>query len=241
MNEKAALGSKKIIAIIPARAGSKRLPGKNMLDLGGKPLVQWSMDAALESGVFQEVYVSSDEPAILDLARRLGTVAVKRPAALATDQASLVEVVKHVLEQVQEKAALPDAFMLLQPTSPLRTADDIRQAARLWRDTRAPAVISVCEAHHSPLWCGILDEDGGMDEFIAAVNNRRSQELPQYHCLNGAIYLLDSRVFLARNSFLPDGARAYLMPRERSVDVDTSIDHLFANFLIKHHTPNNLP
>ena len=232
MSRKAEAGGGDIVAIIPARAGSKRLPGKNMLELGGRPLVQWSMDRARESGVFREIYVSSDDPAVLELATELDCAAVERPAHLATDQASLVEVVRHVLDRARHQGRLPDAFMLLQPTSPLRAVEDIQRAVELWHETQAPAIISVSEARHSPLWCATLSEDGDMKDFIATINGRRSQELPRYYCLNGAIYLLDSRVFLAGQGFLPAGARAYPMPQERSVDIDTPLDMAFAAFLV---------
>ena len=125
-----------------------------------------------------------------------------------------------------------DAFMLLQPTSPLRTADDIRAAFGVMEEKQAESVISVCEMEHSPLWCNTLPPDGSMRAFIRADGNKRRQELETYYRMNGAIYLVKTEHFLRTGSLYGDGCYAYIMSAERSVDIDSPIDFLFAECLL---------
>ena len=144
---------KTVLAVIPARGGSKRLPRKNCLLLQGKPLIVYSIEAAKESVYIDEVVVSTDDEEIASLARQAGaSVPFLRPAELSTDEASSVDVVAHALNyyQVNEKK-LFDYVVLLQPTSPLRTAAHINQALELLKEKKADAIVSVCEAEHSPL------------------------------------------------------------------------------------------
>ena len=180
--------NKTFLAIIPARGGSKRLPRKNVLDLAGKPLIAWTIDAAKSSKYIDKTVVSSDSDEILQIANDLSVGVIKRPDYLANDTATSVAVTEHAINSVTE---VFDFIILLQPTSPLRTAKHIDEAIELLLQKKADAVISVCETAHSPLWMNTLPEDGSLDNFITEdVKNKRSQDLPTYFRLNGAVYII---------------------------------------------------
>ena len=149
----------KNLAIIPARSGSKGLPDKNIKNLCGKPLIAHTIAAANDSGCFDEVMVSTDSEKYAGIARQWGaSVPFLRSEATSTDQASSWDMVEEVLCNYEKAGRYFDTFCLLQPTSPLRTSEDIRGAYRLFEDKASFAVVSVCEAEHSPLWCGHLPD-----------------------------------------------------------------------------------
>jgi CMP-N-acetylneuraminic acid synthetase len=223
-----------IVAIVPARAGSKRLPGKNMLPLAGKPLVQWTLDAAKESGVIDLILVTSDDSAVLDLARQQGVMAIARPEDLATDTATTIDVVLHALSTLESEGYTARRVMLLQPTSPLRTADDIKNAVTRMDDTSAASVVSVCEMEHSPLWANTLPADGNMDNFLPyELLNKRSQDLPTYYRLNGAVYLTIREALACQSNFFVPHCFALVMPPLSSIDIDTAHDFAFAEFCLQ--------
>lgn len=214
-----------ILAIVPARAGSKRLPGKNLLDLHGKPLIRWTLEAALQSNVVDRLVVSSDDDKILAEGKRLGLQTLRRPDYLASDNAATLDVLLHILDTLAKENVRPARVMLLQPTSPLRTAEDISQAVRKMSETGTESIISVCQCEHSPLWSNILGFDGAMDEFLRPeILNQRSQDLPVYYRLNGAIYLAKTDSFLRSRGFFMSNSQALIMPVERSIDIDTYLD-----------------
>lgn len=225
------------IGIIPARGGSKRLSRKNVLDLAGKPLISWTIEAALGCPFLDEVMVTTDDDEIAVLAKRFGaSVPFLRPSALASDTATSFEAVKHTIDYYQSKLGKRfDFVVLLQPTSPLRNASNISEAIELLSERNADAVISVCEVDHSPLWMNTLPSDNSMAGFIREdLKNRRSQDIEKYFRLNGAIYICCVEVLLAKETFLPDEASyAYPMSREDSVDIDTRLDFLFAESILE--------
>lgn len=222
--------NKTFLAIIPARGGSKRLPQKNVLDLGGKPLIAWSIEAALESNYINDVVVSSDNHKILEISEKYGVTTIKRPNELATDTATTFDAIRHTIENSEKY----DYIVLLQPTSPLRTNEQIDEAIELLKSKSADAVVSVCEMEHSPLWSNTLDEGLSMQKFLKdEVLNKRSQDLEKYYRLNGAIYICKTNKLLEEKSFfLKKKIFAYVMDRESSVDIDEEIDFKMANILI---------
>ena len=178
--------NKTFLAIIPARGGSKRLPRKNILDLCGKPLISWSIEAALKSKYISKVVVSSDDEEILNISSNFGADIIKRPYELANDTATTFDTVKHTIDNFENY----DYIVLLQPTSPLRNENQIDEAIELLEEKQADAIVSVCEMDHSPLWSNILPEDGNMRGFLREeILNKRSQDLEKYYRLNGAIYI----------------------------------------------------
>ena len=222
-----------ILAVVPARAGSKRLPGKNLLDLHGKPLIRWTLEAALESQVIDLIVVSSDDEAILSEGERLGLRTVRRPEYLASDTATTFDVLVHTLECLAKEGIRPARLMLLQPTSPLRTAQDICEAVRCMDEAKADSIVSVCPCEHSPLWSNTLDPEGRMDHFLRPeLLNQRSQDLAVYYRLNGAIYIAGAEKLIERQGFFMPNSRAHIMPADRSVDIDTFMDFKQCEFLL---------
>jgi CMP-N,N'-diacetyllegionaminic acid synthase len=221
--------NKTFLAIIPARGESKRLPRKNLLDLCGKPLIAWSIEAGLKSKYIDKLVVSSDDDKILDIAVEYKIKGIKRPKKLANDIATTFDAVKHSIDKLESY----DYIVLLQPTSPLRNFKHIDESIKLLEQKNADAIISVCEMDHSPLWSNTLDKDGVMDNFLReGILNKRSQDLEKYYRLNGAIYICKTDKLLKEKSFfLKENTYAYLMNRETSVDIDHEIDLKFANIL----------
>jgi len=223
-----------IVAIVPARGGSKRLPRKNVLQLAGKPLIQWTLDAAKEAGVIDLVAVTSDDAEVLEIAGRNTDVKlIKRPGCLARDTSTSVDAILHALKVLEDQGITAKHVMVLQPTSPLRRPEDIRAAVKRMDETDASSIISVCEMEHSPLWANILPDDGNMDNFFAAdIEGRRSQDLPTYFRLNGAIYLVKvddlekEKVFHLRPCF------SVVMDKKTSIDIDDEFDFFLSKFLI---------
>lgn len=222
--------SKTFLAIIPARGGSKRLPRKNILDLCGKPLVAWSIEAGLKSNYIDRVVVSSDDDEILNISSNFGAETIKRPVELASDAATTFDAIKHTIENIQKY----DYIVLLQPTSPLRNEKHIDEAIELLEEKQADAIVSVCEMDHSPLWSNTLPENGNMSSFLRdEVLNKRSQDLEKYYRLNGAIYICKVEKLLEEKSFfLKENIFAYVMDRKSSIDIDEEIDFKIAKALI---------
>jgi CMP-N-acetylneuraminic acid synthetase len=224
------INNKKILAVITARAGSKRLPNKNILNLAGKPLIAWTIDEAKKSKYIDKLIVSTDSKKIAEISKYYGAeVPFMRPLKLAIDTADSISVLKHSIEFFKNKF---DYILLLQPTSPLRTVKDIDKAIIILNN-KTKAVVSVCETEHSPLWSNILPEDLSMKNFIRSeIKNKRSQDLPKYYRLNGAIYIAETKYFYKNNGFLGDKTKAYIMSQQNSVDIDTELDFKFCEILI---------
>jgi CMP-N-acetylneuraminic acid synthetase len=226
------LNNKKILAIIPARGGSKRLPGKNIKSLQGKPLIAWTIEAALKSSYVDEVIVSTDDQAIADVSQSFGAnVPFLRPVALSSDTASSNDVVLHVINTLEQKF---DYVLLLQPTSPLRGWQDIDTAIELCVNNNAGGVVSVCECEHSPLWINTLPDDKNMAGFIRPVNQgQRSQDLPAYYRLNGAIYCYEAVALIENGGiYYNNQVFASTMSRESSIDIDHELDFKLAEVIL---------
>ena len=221
----------RVVAFIPARAGSKRIRKKNLRLLGGKPLVEWSIEAALQSRRIDAVYVSSDDIAVLEIARTHGCYTIHRPAALSGDEVSTVATVEHALETV---SFVPDTIVLLQPTSPLRTARHIDEAMEEFYSRQASAVVSVTPAEHSPFWHVSLSQTGRFRScFGREALGQRSQDLVPYYRINGAIYICETACFRREKTFFPEtGTYGYVMDRKASVDIDDEIDLQMAECLL---------
>lgn len=221
------------LAVIPARGGSKRLPRKNILTLSGKPLIAWSIEAALQCKYIDEVIVTSDDDEILDIANQFGSKTIKRPSELASDKATSFEAIKHTINNVGEY----DYIVLLQPTSPLKTAQHLNEAIEQLMSNNADALISVTPMDHNPLWSNTLPANGSMMGFLHNdILNRRSQDLPTYYRVNGAIYICKKEKLLKEESFfIKDNIFSYIMDREVSVDIDEALDFEYAQLLMEHN------
>lgn len=226
----------KVLAVIPARKGSKRLPKKNTMSLAGKPLISYTIEAAINSQFVDNVVVSTDCEDIAKVAIDSGaSVPFMRPSTLADDTSTSIDVVINVVEELEKIGSAYDVVILLQPTSPLRCAADIDGAFSLFDKNNADAVVSVCEVEHPPLWTNTLPENMSLDGFLSSdVLNKRSQDLPPYFRINGAIYIIRNKKLKEGKTFFPNQkSYAYIMQVERSVDIDTLTDFKFAQLLIE--------
>lgn len=226
----------KVLAIIPARGGSKRVPRKNVRDLCGKPVIAYTIEAALESSVFSRIIVSTDDDEVAGVAKRLGAdVPFMRPPELAQDDTPGIEPVLHAVCWLDEHERYrPDYVMLLQPTSPLRTAKDIEAAVQLAQKKQADSVVSVCSVDQHPYWMKQITEDGRLVDFLLLDRAyTRRQDLPSVYALNGAIYLARREVLLKQQTFYTDRTYAYIMPPERSLDIDIPWDLYLADLILK--------
>lgn len=224
----------KNIAIIPARSGSKGLKDKNVKLLNGQPLLKYSIDAAISSQHFDEIMVSTDSSHYAEIAKVCGaSVPFLRSAENSEDKASSWNVIVEVLNYYKRIGQIFDTFCLLQPTSPLRKAEDIVAAYKLFNEKQAKAVISVCEVDHSPLWCNVLDKDCSLENFLPKSARGQRQGLKKYYRINGAIYIANVKQFLEDNDLYVENCYAYIMDRKRSIDIDTLDDFEYAEYLLK--------
>lgn len=225
------IAGKTVLAIIPARGGSKGVPRKNIRLLAGKPLIAWTINEAKKSKYIDRLILSSEDEEIIKLAREYGCeVPFKRPIELAQDDTPGIESVIHAINALGDKY---DYVVLLQPTSPLRTVEDIDGCIQQCIIKGLPSCISVTEAQQSPYWMYKLDEDMRLNPFVQydeKVNRR--QDLPQVYVLNGAVYVAESEFIIENKSFLTEESVAYKMPNKNSVDIDTEIDFAYCEWLI---------
>lgn len=221
------------IAIISARSGSKGLPDKNIKELNGRPLMAYSIESAIESRLFSAVMVSTDSERYAAIAEAYGAeVPFLRSRAASSDSASSWDAVEEVLQGYERMGRQFDTFCLLQPTSPLRTAEDLIHAYDLYNKKQAIAVLSMTELEHPLAWCGKIDGTLSLDGFTTRSQDGQRQELEKYYRPNGAIYIVSIPEFRRDNFLYREGSYAYIMPKERSVDIDTEFDFRFAEFLM---------
>lgn len=231
----------KVLGLVTARGGSKGLIDKNIRPLAGRPLIAWTLAAAHEStgsgpGCLDRVVVSTDSERIADICRQHGAeTPFCRPADLARDDSPHIDVVLHALEWLRRhESYVPEWVMLLQPTSPFRTAADIRESIELANSRGAPAVVSVCETHAHPYLARSLGSDGAMTAFIQCpIGYARRQDLPAAYALNGAIYLVRREILCSKKTLEPPGAIGYVMPPDRSHQIDTAWDLRIAEFIAR--------
>ncbi len=235
----------RILALIAARGGSKRLPGKNMRLLGEKPLVAWSIDVAKGIPEIYDILVSTDSDEIARIARNSGTmVPWLRPPELATDTASSIDVCLHALEWYESKNGKVDGIMLLQPTSPFRSRDSISRGIELFRLHQHRPVIGVSLAESHPMWCFKIEEET-MRPFVEGGGlNVRSQDLPTAYVVNGAFYLITPDDLRELKSFYSENMVPLVIDTpEENLDIDTEWDWKLAEAIFKLHTlldPNRI-
>jgi len=224
---------KKTAAIIPARASSERVPGKNLVPLNDKPLIAWTIEAALGASCLDHILVTSDDPRTLNIAREYGVSTLRRPGHLATSTATTFDTLANALDHISEEGMEVEHVMLLQPTSPLRSSADIDSAHALLCEAQLDSVISVCPCEHPPQWTNTLDSACSMDSFLSPdIREIRSQDLPRCYRLNGALYIARVDGFILNRGFFMKNSRAYVMPLERSIDIDTKLDFAWCEFFM---------
>jgi len=220
-----------VLAIIPARGGSKGIPRKNIKPLMAKPLIDWSIEAAKQSSCIDRIIVSTEDKEIASVACELGVdVPFMRPDELAADDTPGVAPVLHAISQLPNY----DWILLLQPTSPLRIAEDIDGIWQFCLERDAPSAVSVCEVGKHPYWIYQRDASQRLQPFIKGRPDvTRRQDLPPAYSLNGALYLARTDWLLEQQDFIGPETRGYIMPPERSVDLDTPQDWRWVEFLIE--------
>ncbi|MEI8229657.1 MAG: acylneuraminate cytidylyltransferase family protein [Candidatus Peregrinibacteria bacterium] len=226
-------------AIIPARGGSKGIPHKNIVPFRGKPLLCSTIATALSCPSIGRIIVSTDDPEIADIARRAGAdVPILRPHALALDDTPDFPVFAHVIDwYMKHSEAPPDAVIWLRPTSPLRSVEDIEGAFALFMSTGADAVRSVTVSPHHPYWMKHLDQEHRLTPFSPEGNERthpRRQSLPDVYLLNGAVDIIRTTSAIATGELWGGDVRGYVMPFERSVDIDAREDLQLAEEIASH-------
>lgn len=224
----------KHIAVITARSGSKGLKDKNIKLLNGKPLLAYSIEAARQAGVFDCVHVSTDSKQYADIARQYGAdVPFLREASLSTDTAGTWDVLRAVIRKYAQLGKEFDTITLLQPTSPLRDQTDIKGAFDLFEEKEADSVVSVCEMEHSPKLCNTLGPDNSMNGFVDLSKVGRRQDMGTYYRLNGAIYIQKTSLLMEQGNLYGKKSYAYVMSQEHSVDIDTALDFIIAETIMK--------
>ena len=212
-----------VLALIPARGGSKGVPRKNVRDVAGKPLIAWTIEAALASRYIDRVILSSDDDEIIEVARRFGCeVPFRRPPQLASDEAGAMSVVMHALAALDQRHHY---VVLLQPTSPLREAADIDGAIAACHESQAPSCVSLSPVEKNPGWMFTIDRDALLHPFLKTGEMPlRRQDAGPIFALNGAVYVAQQSLLERTKDFITTGTIGYVMPRERSLDIDDEFD-----------------
>lgn len=229
----------KLLALIPARGGSKRVVNKNIRLLGDKPLITWTIEAARGAPELVDVLVSTDSPAIAQAAELAGAlVPWLRPAELSTDTATSMDVCLHALDWYEKEKGPVDGLLLLQPTSPFRTNESIRRAIEMFVRHPQQSVVSLSAAESHPMWCYRVDGNG-ITPFMDDDNRpTRSQDLPPAYVINGALYLASPAYLRQHGSFLGNDTVPLVMDDAReSLDIDTEWDWMLAETLLKQNPP----
>lgn len=225
--------SKTYLALIPARGGSKRLPGKNLMEIGGKSLIWRALESAEGAGAHATVCLSTDDEQLAQEGRRYGAVVpFMRPAELASDTAQSFDVVRHAVNWYADKGQVFDGVIVLQPTSPLRARHHVHEAIKRFEGLEADGVVSVCRAEHPPEWTSRLDSNLSMESFGKKLQSYgRSQDYQPAYRLNGAIYIFNTYKLLSNDGFFySDRTYGYEMSLADSVDIDNEEDYLLARF-----------
>ncbi len=214
-----------------ARGGSKGLPRKNALPLGGKPLLVWAVEQALAAATVDRVVVSTDDPELAELGRSAGAEVLLRPAELAADDTPDLPVLRHVLAELDEE---PEVVVWLRPTSPLRLPEDVDGAVELLVDAGVRCVRSVCAAEHHPAWMYTLGPAGELAPLdpVAEATILTRQQLPEVVRPNGAVEVIRADALPESGPLFAPPALGYVMPAERSVDIDSELDLALAELLL---------
>lgn len=223
----------KILAIIPARGGSKTIPRKNIKLLNGKPLIYYTIKESIKSKYLGRIIVSTEDKEISEISKKYGAEVIERPEELAKDETPTIDVIFHVLQVVKAENFEPGLVVLLQPTSPLRNAQDIDNAIELFLKNDCESVVSVCEVEHSPYWSFEIENRYLKPIFGGKYLNMRRQDLPKVYTPNGAIYVSTPEILRKYKSFYCSKTIPYIMPPERSVDIDNEIDFMLAELLMR--------
>ncbi|GAC1652084.1 MAG: acylneuraminate cytidylyltransferase family protein [Vulcanimicrobiaceae bacterium] len=227
----------RLLALIPAKAASQRLRRKNALELDGEPVVARAIRGAREAGVFADIVVSTEDPAIAQIARAAGaSVPFVRPHELSVDPAGVVEVTLHALDELEGAGQQFDTVVILLPTAPLRTAQDILESLRAYDESGANFLMSVSTYEHNPL-AALIFKDGRLSpllpDWLTRTGAKAVAQTPAIRRANGAVTICDVPALRRERTYYAYPLAAYDMPWERSIDIDTEADLAFAEFFLK--------
>lgn len=224
------ISNKKILAVIPARGGSKGVPRKNIRDLAGKPLIAWTIEEANKSGYIDYLIVSSEDEEILQISRQWGAnTPFIRPKKLAEDNTPGIEVVLHAVQECPEYTHV----LLLQPTSPLCRAEHIDSFIEQFHSQDMKCSIAVTSPDKHPMWMFTMDDNNQLNPFFKGTIPTNRQECPAAYAINGALYMAEIFWLQRNRSFLSEETRGFYMPPEVSLDIDTELDFKICNFLFQ--------
>ncbi len=223
------------LGIIPARAGSKRIPNKNTQLVGGKPLVAWAIEAAIASKYVDLCVVSTDSAEVKDISTQYPQLmAIQRPAEISQDNSPAIDYVRHAVEFIESQSGhVVDLVVIIQPTSPFTRGVDIDKTIDLLRDSQYSSAVSVVELDHAiqPAKIKVMLADGRLNAYIEKENNRMAaHELPRLFIRNGSVYA-SKRSVIDEHKVIDENCVGYIMPRERSIDINDPMDLEFARFL----------
>jgi CMP-N,N'-diacetyllegionaminic acid synthase len=229
---------KKVLGLIPARGGSKGVPGKNLVKVCGKPLIAWTIEAAQKSEYIDRLVLSSDAADIISVGTSHGCEApFIRPPELADDRSTSADVIIHAMDYLGEEF---DYIVLLQPTSPFRQASDIDSCLRLCHERGAPAAVSLSIVDKAPAWMYKLERRSQIKPIFSEVNTAtRRQDLEEIYALNGAVFVSRNVEFRKTMSFIGTHTVGLIMPAERSIDIDSPLDVIIANAICEAMTTEN--
>ena len=228
-------GKQKILALIPARGGSKGIKDKNIIPLAGKPLIAYSIEAAKKSKYIDSIVVTTDSEKIAEVAKRYGArVPFLRPAELAADTSKTIDAVLHAIKTLKSMGENYDRLVLLQPTQPLRTTDDIGKAIELYYESGENGLVSISSVDDSPLLIRSIDEDGKLINLLSQNSTCRRQDMPNYYKVNGCIYInkIDE---INENTSFNDNKVPFIMDKEHSIDIDELSDLWMAECYLKNY------
>ena len=223
-----------VLAVIPARGGSKGIPRKNVRLLCGKPLITYTIETALRSKLIDRVVVSTEDEEIAKVSKKHGAEVISRPLELAQDDTPSLPVYQHAIKHLEKMEDYrPDIIVILQPTSPLRIVDDIDRAIEEFLKGSYHSIASVCEVEHPPHWMYTLAGERLKPLIEEGKNVVRRQDAPKMYRLNGAVYVTSRDIKMKENRMSGRDTRAYIMPLERSIDIDTELDFKLAELLMR--------
>ena len=226
-------GKQKILSLIPARGGSKGIKNKNIISLAGKPLIAYSIEAAKSSKYIDSIVVTTDSEKIAEVSKQYGArVPFLRPKKLASDTSKTIDAVLHAIEILKSMDEDYSVLVLLQPTQPLRTADDIDRAIELYYEKGESGLVSISPVDDSPLLIRSIDEDGQLINLLSQSSTCRRQEMPDYYKVNGCIYI-NKIEELDENTSFNDNKVPLVMSKEHSVDIDEISDLWMAEYYLQ--------
>jgi len=232
--------SQKILAIIPARGGSKGIPHKNIMKINNKPLIAYSIEAAKESKFIDYILVSTDNIEIKNVSLNYGAkVPFLRPEEISNDTAKSIDVVLHAVEYLKNQGEEFHYVVLLQPTSPLRSFEDVDNAIEKLMGKEAESLVSMCEAAENPVLMRVIEDDK-LKAFVEFKgDNLRRQDLPKFYIFNGAIYINSIEMLLKEKIFVNEATIPYVMDSKKSIDIDNMLDAKLTELILREKSDDN--